>query len=124
MTRRRKILATFVAVTAAIVGVSMVAAPASATPTTASFTTTQTAPLTVTVDSSATVCPWGFCSSSWRYYTATTNRLGVTMGNGSPLTYRFPEAGVYSIVLTYSVRCFPASARWCPATASQSVAVT
>jgi hypothetical protein len=103
---------------------ALTAAPASATPTTASFTATQTAPLTVTVDSSATVCPWGFCSSSWRYYAATTNRLGVTMGYGSPLTYRFPEAGVYSIVLTYSVRCSAGSRSWCPATASQSVAVT
>jgi hypothetical protein len=103
---------------------ALTAAPADATPTTASFTVTQTAPLTVTVDSSATVCPWGFCASSWRYYGSTTNRLGATMGYGSPLTYRFPEAGVYSVVLTYSVRCSAGSRSWCPATASQSVAVT
>jgi hypothetical protein len=101
-----------------------VADRASAAPTAASFTATQVAPLTVTVDSSATVCPWGFCSSSWRYYGSTTNRLGVTMGYGSPLTYRFPVAGVYSIVLTYSVRCSAGSRSWCPATASQSLAVT
>ena len=103
---------------------ALTASPAAATPTTASFTVTQSAPLTVTVDSSATVCPWGFCSSAWRYYGQTTNRLGATMGYGSPLTYRFPMAGVYSIVLTFSERCSPGSARWCPATASQTVAVT
>lgn len=118
-------LAKFLLAVSVLIAVAFTAAEvADATPTTASFTATQIAPLTVTVDSSATVCPWGFCASSWRYYGSMTNRLGVTMGNGSPLTYRFPAAGVYSIVLTYSVRCFPASARWCPATASQSVAVT
>ena len=107
-----------------LAALALTAGPAAATPTTASFTVVQSAPLTVTVDSSATVCPWGFCSSSWRYYGQTTNRLGATMGYGSPLTYRFAAAGVYSIVLTYSVRCSATSARWCPATASQTVAVT
>jgi hypothetical protein len=106
-----------------IAALALTAAPAIASPTTASFTVTQTAPLTVTVDSSATVCPWGFCSSSWRYYGDTTNRLGATMGYGSPLTYRFSVAGVYSIVLTYSVKCSPGSARWCPATSSRTVGV-
>ena len=107
-----------------LTALALTATPAAATPTAASFTVVQTAPLTVTVDSSATVCPWGFCASSWRYYGQTTNRLGATMGYGSPLTYRFAAAGVYSIVLTYSVRCSPGSARWCPATASRTVAVT
>jgi hypothetical protein len=107
-----------------LAALALTVAPASATPTTAQFTAVQTAPLTVTVDSSATVCPWGFCSSSWRYYGPTTNRLGVTMGYGSPLAFRFPAAGVYSIVLTYSVRCSAGSRSWCPATASQSLAVT
>lgn len=107
----------------AIAALALTAAPAAATPTTASFTATQVAPLTVTVDSSSTVCPWGFCSSSWRYYGATTNRLGATMGTGSPLTFRFPAAGVYSVVLTYSVRCSAGSARWCPSTASRTMAV-
>ena len=109
---------------ALLVGLSFAAAEANAAPTTASFTVVQSAPLTVTVDSSATVCPWGFCSSSWRYYGQTTNRLGATMGYGSPLTYRFAVAGVYSIVLTYSVRCTRSSASWCPATSSRTVGVT
>jgi len=121
MTRLCKLL---LAVSVLIAVAFTAAEVASATPTTASFTVTQTAPLTVTFDSSATVCPWGFCSSSWRYYGPTTNRLGVTMGYGSPLAFRFPAAGVYSIVLTYSVRCSAGSRSWCPATASQSLAVT
>lgn len=107
-----------------LAALALTASPAAAAPTTASFTVTQSAPLTVTVDSSATVCPWGFCASSWRYYGPGTNRLGATMGYGSPLTYRFASAGVYSIVLTFSVRCSPRGVSWCPATASQTVAVT
>lgn len=111
------------ALLAALAVLALGAAPAAASPATASFTAVQTAPLVVTVDSSASTCPWGFCSSSWRYYGPGTSRLGATMGYGSPLTFRFPAAGVYTVVLSFSVRCSPRGVSSCPAVASQTVVV-
>jgi hypothetical protein len=95
------------------------AAPASATPR-PSFTVTQTAARSFTFDASATVCEFGFCGYSWRGYGTTSNRLGFTIGSGQVVAYTFP-AGTFSVVLTFSQRCFPGSARWCPAYASAQV---
>jgi hypothetical protein len=94
-------------------------------PVTPSFTVAQTGN-TVTLDASASPCFNGPCAFSWRSYREDGNHLGSTMGFGAVLTYTFPAAGVYQIVLTeaqYCARGGGASLRSCPRTAQQSIAV-
>jgi opacity protein-like surface antigen len=99
------------------------ASAASASPVTPTFTATPTAPKTVAFDASATVCPWGFCSYTWTYFTATTNRLGVQMGLDPKITYAFPALGYYTVVLKVGVRCSPRGVSSCPGTTQQTVTV-
>ena len=88
-----------------------------------SFTATPALDQTVAFDASATVCNIAPCGYTWKYYGPTTNRLGVQMGYGVKLSYRYPSIGFYTVTLTVSERCSPAGASWCPATLSKSVAV-
>jgi hypothetical protein len=94
-------------------------------PVTPTFTVAQTG-RTVTLDASASPCSNGPCAFSWRLYREDGNHLGSTMGFGPVLTYTFPAAGVYEIVLTEAQYCAPgggASLRSCPRTAQQNIAV-
>jgi len=112
-------------ITAAILAVLLLAATSSvaaATPT-PSFTATPGLDQTVTFDASSTVCDVAPCGYGWKYYGATTNRLGVQMGSVPVATYRFPSIGFYRVVLTVSERCSPASARYCPASVTQYISV-
>jgi hypothetical protein len=93
---------------------------------TPSFTVVQTGN-TVTLDASASVCNNGGCDFSWRFYTDAGNHLGATMGFGPVLTYTFPAAGIYQVVLTKTEYCAPgggASLRSCPRTAQQTITAT
>jgi hypothetical protein len=95
-------------------------------PSTPSFTVVQ-AGSTVTLDASASPCSNGPCDFSWRLYREDGNHLGATMGSGPVLTYTFPAAGVYQVVLTEAQYCAPgggASLRSCPRTAQQTIAIT
>jgi len=96
---------------------------ASASPVTPTFTATPTASRTVAFDASATVCPWGFCSYTWTYFTPTTNRLGVQMGLDPKISYTFPALGAYTVVLKVGVSCSAGGRGSCPATTQQTVSV-
>jgi hypothetical protein len=78
---------------------------------------------TVAFDASSSVCHIGFCGYNWKYYGATTNRLGVQMGGTPTISYHFPAIGLYTVVLTVSEKCTPTGARWCPASASLPILV-
>jgi len=85
------------------------------------FTATPVGNQTVVLDASATVCEFGPCGYTWRWDDGT--RLGVTIGSGVRVTYRFPESGTQTVVLKVSEHCAAGSASFCPATASKQVAV-
>jgi hypothetical protein len=97
-------------------------APAMASPL-PSFIAIPTLNQTVAFDASASVCHIGFCGYNWKYFGATTNRLGAQMGGTPKLSFRFPAIGLYTVVLTMSEKCAPTSTRWCPASISQPVLV-
>lgn len=85
------------------------------------FTATPAGNQTVVLDASATVCEFGPCGYTWRWDDGT--RLGVTIGSGVRVTYRFPESGTQTVVLKVSEHCAAGSASFCPATASKQVVV-
>lgn len=85
------------------------------------FTATAVGNQTVVLDASATVCEFGPCGYTWRWDDGT--RLGVTIGSGVRVTYRFPESGTQTVVLKVSEHCAAGSASFCPATASKQVVV-
>lgn len=97
-------------------------APAAAARPTPSFTATPGADQTVAFDASASVCEFGPCGYSWTWDNGT--RLGVAMGKGVRITYRFPVGGPQTVVLKMSDRCAAGSATFCPATTSRQVLVT
>ncbi len=107
---------------------ALVLAAAAASPAAAgslpSFIATPTAGLTVALDEAGAIpCQYGPCGYNWKYFTPTTNRLGVQIGNLAQVTYRFPAAGWYTIVLTVSNHCTATGRTWCPKTISQQVYV-
>jgi hypothetical protein len=93
-------------------------AVAASTPT---FTATPGADQTVTFDASASVCEFGPCGYDWRWDNGT--RLGVTMGSGVRITYRFPVSGPQTVVLKVSGHCAAGSINLCSASVSQQVIV-
>jgi hypothetical protein len=111
---------------AAILAVLLLACSSSvaaATPAPA-FTATPGLNQTFTFDASATVCNIAPCGYGWKYYGATTNRLGNQIASSDPvMSYRFPAIGFYSVVLTVSERCTPKGARYCPASVTQYISV-
>jgi hypothetical protein len=85
------------------------------------FTATPAGNQTVVLDASATVCEFGPCGYTWRWDDGT--RLGVTIGSGVRVTYRFAESGTQTVVLKVSEHCAAGSASFCPATVSKQVVV-
>lgn len=87
-----------------------------------SFTATPVLPgLLVRFDATASPCQYGPCGYNWRYFTSTTNRLGVQMGYGALLSYTFPAIGWYTVVLKVSSHCTATGSTWCWGTTSQQV---
>ncbi|HTN22838.1 MAG TPA: hypothetical protein VL120_02555 [Solirubrobacteraceae bacterium] len=113
----------FVIAVSALVLAATAASPAAAAPL-PSFLATPIAGLTMTLDEAGAIpCQYGPCGYNWKYFTPTTNRLGVQMGNLAQIAYRFPAAGYYTIVLTVSNHCSATARTWCPKTISQQVYV-
>jgi hypothetical protein len=98
------------------------AASASAAPT-PTFTATAMGNQTMHLDASASPCVNGPCGYDWKYYGATTNRLGVQMGRVATIDFRFPSLGFYTVVLTVSGKCSPKGSSYCPGSTSQQVSV-
>jgi hypothetical protein len=84
-----------------------------------SFIATSAGDQTVVLDASATACERGPCGYNWRW--ADGSRLGVTMGSGVRITYRFAQAGPQTVVLTFSERCAAGSTSSCASNTSQQV---
>ena len=113
----------FVIAAAALALAAASASPAAADPLPA-FVATPIAGLTMSLDAATAIpCRYGPCGYNWKYFTPTTNRLGVQMGNLTQVTYRFPAAGYYAIVLTVSNHCSATARTWCPKTLSQQIYV-
>ena len=113
----------FVTAVAALALAAASASPAAADPL-PSFLATPIAGLTMTLNEAGAIpCQYGPCGYNWKYFTPTTNRLGVQIGNLPQVTYRFPAAGWYTIVLKVSNHCAATSSTWCPKTISQQVYV-
>jgi hypothetical protein len=93
---------------------------AAATPT---FTARQVADRTFVFDASASPCRFGPCSFNWRYFTSSGNHLGVQMGNTARITFRFPAAGAYTVVVKEAERCAAGATRACPGTAQMTIRV-
>jgi hypothetical protein len=88
------------------------------------FLATPIAGLTMTLNEAGAIpCQYGPCGYNWKYFTATTNRLGVQVGNLAQVTYHFPATGYYTIVLTVSNHCTATGRTWCPKTLSQQIYV-
>ena len=118
--RRSTVRRRAVAVAAATVLLALAASTAAARVVPV-FTATPAGNQTVVLDASATVCEFGPCGYSWRWDDGT--RLGVTIGSGVRVTYRFPESGTQTVLLKVSEHCAAGSASFCPATASKQVVV-
>ncbi|MEA2150865.1 MAG: hypothetical protein QOD69_2695 [Solirubrobacteraceae bacterium] len=86
-----------------------------------SFTATPASDQTVAFDASATVCERGPCGYNWRW--ADGSRLGVTMGSGVRIAYRFSQSGPQTVVLTFSEHCATGSTSFCSSNTSQQVLV-
>jgi hypothetical protein len=85
------------------------------------FTATPAGDQTVVLDASSTVCEHGPCGYTWRW--ADGSRLGVTIGNGVRIAYRFPQSGSQTVVLTFSQHCAAGTVSFCPSHTSQQVLV-
>ncbi len=85
------------------------------------FTATPAGDQTVVLDASSTVCEFGPCGYRWRWDDGT--RLGVTIGSGVRVTYRFSASGPQTVVLKVSEHCAAGSASFCPASVSRQVVV-
>jgi hypothetical protein len=85
------------------------------------FTATPAGDQTLVLDASATICEFGPCGYTWRWDDGT--RLGVTIGSGVRVTYRFSASGPQTVVLKVSEHCAAGSASFCPATTSKQVLV-
>jgi hypothetical protein len=108
-----------VAASLLIVGAAA-ASPASASPV-PSFVATPVAALTLAFDGSTSPCQYGPCGYNWRYFSPTTNRLGVQMGSVAKITFAFPAFGWYTVVLKVSDHCYKGSSSWCWNSVSQNV---
>jgi hypothetical protein len=108
-------VATLAVLLAIAIASTAVAAPAP------SFTATPGTDRTVMFDASASPCQFGPCGYNWLWDNGT--RLGVTMGSGVRITYRFPVSGPQTVVLKVSGHCAAGSASFCPAIVSQQVIV-
>lgn len=94
---------------------------AAATP---SFTIRDQSGLTATFDATDSVCKWNNCSYEWRYYGDNTNRLGATLGFGKVVTFTFPKAGTYIVVLKQGETCSATSSKSCPGTTQRYIVVS
>jgi hypothetical protein len=98
------------------------AGPASAAPT-PTFTVQAMGDQTLQLDVSSSPCANGPCGYNWKYFGATTNRLGVQMGRVATIDFRFPSLGFYTVTLTVTGRCSPLGSSYCPGAASEQVTV-
>lgn len=108
-----------VAVAALFIGAAS-ASTAAATPI-PSFVATSLPGLITTLDATASPCQYGPCGYTWRYFSSTTNRLGVQMGYGARISYTFPAIGWYTVVLKVSSHCSATGSTWCWGTTYQQV---
>ncbi|HUR86640.1 MAG TPA: hypothetical protein VMY78_14960 [Solirubrobacteraceae bacterium] len=76
---------------------------------------------TVALDASSIACEFGPCGYAWRLLDGT--RLGVHMGDGVALTYRFATGGSKLIELRVTSRCFAGSTNVCASVSTHAVDV-
>jgi hypothetical protein len=106
---------------AAVLTALLVAAAPAAASSVPSFTATPGVDRTVAFDASSSVCEFGPCGYNWRWDDG--SRLGVTMGQGVRLSYRFAQSGPQTVVLTVSGHCNAGSSSFCPRSLSKQVIV-
>lgn len=110
-----------IAVAATAFLLAVVCAPAARAAAVPSFTATPGTDQTVTLDATESPCEFGPCGYNWKYYTDTTNRLGIQIGREAQITFRFPESGWHTVVLTVSSHCYDGSPRACPGSVTMQV---
>jgi hypothetical protein len=97
--------------TAGAVAVVLGAASGTAAAPVPSFTADAVGDQTIALDASSSVCEFGPCGYNWRW--ANGSRLGVTVGSGVAVSFRFPEPGWKTVVLKVSQHCYDGSSSWC-----------